>query len=691
MAKSLKKYMGAGDVRNAIRRLGKQMANELTPAEVFLSADFKNYATRIADFILRKHKLFSMAIHYDERPDASVAYTDGKNIVLNAGNVLARYPKLLEKKFNVNMGILFHECAHKLFLDFTIHKRGLDDHLLKGKTFGKFDVPAGSDLEDNLREFEAALPNYTKSFTREYAEVLNIINDGHDEGCMKKCFPGFIAKCINAAGEVQMALSTPLSELVARDAGELSILHSMMLQYAKFGYVNIGEESDATEPYTQVFSRMEPVIDDALQEDDYEARWAYINILVLLLWPTIRKMMENNQNSNSNSGSSGGAGSSGGSSGGGGSSSDSSGSSSGSAGGGNDMKSDDELEEAIQSLTAAAQADNSAAPAPTGTGRSVAPQAVAAGQSGGPSDGDGALASITEKIGQEKAANAVQKDIDKAQLEAIRNVKRPLIHNNNRVTVNRHHEEDVEAYKEMYEEVEPVVRNLISEVLALLREYNEESVQHHRRYGPIVEATEAYRPDNAFFAKKKLPEDRPNMSMCILLDESGSMGGSKMETSKKAMIMLERFAAGVGVPLMVAGHCASGGRVTLNIYTDFISARPERDRYSLAAIEAHSCNRDGLPLRLCAEMLAQRQEDIRMLVVISDGAPNDTGYGGEEAFADIRKTVAEFQRKGIIIYGAAIDDDREVIQGLYGKGFLSITDLKSLPKTMVRLLRQNII
>ena len=131
--------------------------------------------------------------------------------------------------------------------------------------------------------------------------------------------------------------------------------------------------------------------------------------------------------------------------------------------------------------------------------------------------------------------------------------------------------------------------------------------------------------------------------------------------------------------------------MTLNIYTDFVSARPEKDRYSLAAIQAHSCNRDGLPLRICAEMLAQRPEDIRMLVVISDGAPNDTGYGGEEAFADIRKTVAEFQRKGIIIYGAAIDDDREVIQSLYGKGFLSITDLKSLPKTMVRLLRQSII
>ena len=79
------------------------------------------------------------------------------------------------------------------------------------------------------------------------------------------------------------------------------------------------------------------------------------------------------------------------------------------------------------------------------------------------------------------------------------------------------------------------------------------------------------------------------------------------------------------------------------------------------------------------------------MVVISDGAPNDSGYGGVEAFDDIKKTVSEFKRKGLLIYGAAIDDDRDVIQELYGKGFLSITDLKSLPKTMVRLMRQNIV
>lgn len=688
MAKSIKKYMGAGDVRNAIRRLGKQMAAELKDEEIWMSSEFRHYCTRIADFILRKHKLYSLDVQYDPSPDAFVAYTDGKKIVLNTGNCLANKPKLLEGRFKVNMGILFHECAHKLFLDFDTHNKGMNA-LRDGKFYGEFDIPAGSDLEDNLHDMEQAMADgYRKTIAYVYKEVLNIINDGHDEASMKKCFPGFIAQCINAAGDVQMEESTSLEENVAKEGAELSIFFSLMLQYAKFGYCNIGQENDATEPYTLQFSKMEPVIDEALQEDNYKARWTHINTLVLLLWPTVRKILDNQDDSNG-----GGSGSQGGgSSGGGGNSGGGAGGSSGAGGsGGSGQMTDEEAEALIQSLAEAVQADNSASQAPTGSGKSVDSQALAAAQNGISSDGADGLASIMDQLGQEKAADAVQGEIDQAQLEAIRKTNRPMVHANIPVDVERHHVQAKERYDEMYQEVAPYVRNLISEVQALLREYNEEALQRHKKFGPIIEATEAYRPDGAFFAKKKLPEDRPNMAMCILLDESGSMSGSKMHISKKAMVMLERFAAGVGVPLMVAGHYASGAEVTLNIYTDYVSARPEQDRYALAAITSHGCNRDGLPIRLCADMLAQRPEDIRLMVVISDGAPNDWGYGGEEAFADIRKTVAEFRRKGLLIYGAAIDDDREVIQSLYGQGFLSITDLKSLPKTMVRLLRQNIV
>ena len=681
--------MGSDDLRGAIRKLGTQIASQLTPREVFLSAEFYDYARNLASFILRKRKLYNLAVQFNEDPNATIAYTDGKNIVLNAGNVLAMSRKRLEQKFSVNMGIIFHEVAHKLFIDFDVFHEGMES-IADGKLYGNFVVQPGTELETRKQELEKALDDgYRRYLASVYAEVLNIICDGHDEAAMKRCFPGFIRKSIEAAGKAQIEQTPSLNEVVANGGNELSIFYSLMLQYAKFGFCKVDEDTPEVQPYLERFAPMEPIVEACMEEGDYKDRWDHINMLILHLWPTLKVLIDQNdpnnsspqssqQNSQQGSGSSGSV----------------SGSASGSRTGGSNggvfgPMIDEQLQQLAQEAANAAAAAANAAPAPSGEGKAVSESIVKAG-AGDPGGSETDVSSIVNDVASNKAKSEVQKQIDQEQLDAIRNTNTPLVHKEAKVHVCRHFEEDRDTYNDIYREVSVYVRNLISEMRAFLEETNTPSVQHHRRFGPIVEAKEAYRVDNAFFAKKHLPDDRPNMAMCVLLDESGSMCGPKIQMAKKALVMLERFASGVGVPLMVAGHYANGGHVVLNIYTDFVSANPEKDRYALAAIDDHGCNRDGLPLRICAEMLAQRSEDIRLMVVISDGAPNDTGYHGQAANKDICDTVAEFRRKGLTIYGAAIDDDREVIQELYGKGFLSITDLKSLPKTMVRLLRQNL-
>lgn len=107
MAKKLK-LTSKEDIRLAIRKRGAQIAANMTDEELYRSAEFSSYATRLADFILRKHKLYSLDIQYNTAPNAPIAYTDGKKIVWNTGNKIAKAPTLLERRFKVNMGILFH-------------------------------------------------------------------------------------------------------------------------------------------------------------------------------------------------------------------------------------------------------------------------------------------------------------------------------------------------------------------------------------------------------------------------------------------------------------------------------------------------------------------------------------------------------------------------------------------------------
>ena len=145
----------------------------------------------------------------------------------------------------------------------------------------------------------------------------------------------------------------------------------------------------------------------------------------------------------------------------------------------------------------------------------------------------------------------------------------------------------------------------------------------------------------------------------------------------------------LNIPNMIVGHDANSGMVELDIYSNFTSTVTEKERLSLASMDTSGCNRDGCALRLCADLLAKRPERIKLMIVISDGAPNDTGYKGFAAQEDIRTVVAEYRRKGLLIYGAAIDDDKEIIEKLYGQGFLSIQNLNNLPRTLIRLIQRH--
>ena len=268
------------DVWQAIRRRGKEIASQLKDEEIFLSAEFRSYAGHLADFILRKHKLYSLEIQYDDDPAAPIAYTDGKKIVLNVANDIAATPKLLERRFKVNMGILFHECAHKLFIDFNVHKKILKK-MGGGKLYGDFAQPLSPEYADALAEIQNVLASpYCDALTGLFADMANRIDDGHDEAAMKRCFPGFIVDSITVAGEVQFERWPSLEKLISNRIPDHQLYDLLILQYAKFGAYKV-EGTQAEEVYLEKMKEAEPIIDAALSEDDYAKRWDYINVITL--------------------------------------------------------------------------------------------------------------------------------------------------------------------------------------------------------------------------------------------------------------------------------------------------------------------------------------------------------------------------------------------------------------------------
>ena len=162
----------------------------------------------------------------------------------------------------------------------------------------------------------------------------------------------------------------------------------------------------------------------------------------------------------------------------------------------------------------------------------------------------------------------------------------------------------------------------------------------------------------------RLPNDTPELAIGLLLDESGSMGcGSRATYARAAAIILYDFCQSLHIPVMVYGHSTDDG-VALYSYAEFDSI-DQLDRYRMMDISARGSNRDGAALRFVAEQLAKRSEDIRLLILVSDGQPADAGYYGTAAEEDLRGIKAEYRRKGICFVAAAIGDDKDNMEDLW--------------------------
>ena len=138
-----------------------------------------------------------------------------------------------------------------------------------------------------------------------------------------------------------------------------------------------------------------------------------------------------------------------------------------------------------------------------------------------------------------------------------------------------------------------------------------------------------------------------------------------------------------------AADSTDAGGVALYSYAEFDSVDNE-DCYRLMDMCDRNGNRDGAALRFVAEHLCTRPELQKLLILISDGQPADYGYSGTEAEADLRGIKKEYEKRDVILFAAAIGDDKENIRRIYKDGFLDITKLEELPKNMAQLVKQHL-
>ena len=251
----------------------------------------------------------------------------------------------------------------------------------------------------------------------------------------------------------------------------------------------------------------------------------------------------------------------------------------------------------------------------------------------------------------------------------------------------------VEQYNAIAGKLLTISKQLQKSIARQLQDMRQGAKQTNLLFGRRLNASALHRNDGRVFYKNKLPNET-ELAVGLLVDESGSMSCRDRATSARATaIIMQDFCTALGIPVMIYGHSTdypSGKHVVeLYAYAEF-ETFDKNDRYRLMDIKARSNNRDGAALRYVAERLSNRPEKTKLLILISDGQPADYNYDGSAAEEELRGIKQEYQRKGITFVAAAIGEDKDCIERIYGDSFLDITDLNQLPTKLTSVVKRHI-
>ncbi|MCJ9731399.1 nitric oxide reductase activation protein NorD, partial [Bradyrhizobium sp. PRIMUS42] len=127
---------------------------------------------------------------------------------------------------------------------------------------------------------------------------------------------------------------------------------------------------------------------------------------------------------------------------------------------------------------------------------------------------------------------------------------------------------------------------------------------------------------------------------------------------------------------------------TVKAFGEPMSGAVER---RIGALKPGYYTRIGTAVRHAAAELARQPQRKKLLIVLTDGKPNDVDhYEGRFAVEDTRKSVQEARRLGIAAFGVTVDATAQsYFPTLFGRGGYAIVgNIKRLPAALPAIYRQ---
>lgn len=709
-----------------VKQLIQQKRGRITDQEFFTS---RLLALHLEDMVAAQTKRYGASRRVRVRllwqPESSdLAYTDNLYITINAGNpAITEFPTR-EERYQMVCGLFAHELGHCLYTDFLAQQSYRNALSICRWYPGKPALTRVLDVKNEREFWEYAQedPQNLALLGRVAHEISNVLEDAAMENRVLEQFPGTLGQALDFVRAWQwreMPTVTQLKEREAQGTPMFYCLLQLFLSYGKFGELKYGEEP-LNEEHIQTVFELLPLLDDDLRATSGKNRWNTVNCTLIRCWEHVREYLEALKRRYEEKKASGGTGSV-----------------------------FSQLEEELSTLVGGStrgegvtapvseESEEPSLPQPekremtrvlalstegeslgVGAGGSAGKQKISPEETGRmplvetdqvsePLGGgievnrdylpelSNTVEAEMERLLDAMAEKSVCQELEQDRLSELNQEAQAIsygdIHKGVPVRVNRMTEvppEMVTQYNAIAGPLLAISKQLQKSLLRQLRDRQRGGKQTGLLMGRRLDAHALCRGDGKVFTKNALPSQPPEMAVGLLLDESGSMASCDRATYARASaIILYDFCQALRVPVMVYGHSTGGSGVELYSYSEF-DAIDREDKYRLVDISARESNRDGAALRFVAERLSHRPEELKLLILVSDGQPADTGYYGTAAEEDLRGIQQEYRRKGVLFIAAAIGDDKENMERIYGDSFLDITDLNQLPVKLTQVVKR---
>lgn len=243
--------------------------------------------------------------------------------------------------------------------------------------------------------------------------------------------------------------------------------------------------------------------------------------------------------------------------------------------------------------------------------------------------------------------------------------------------------------KEKYLEALSKVRRYVPAISKIIRGHCKEYKYIHRgmRSGTLdtnklVEAIQGV--PSVYIREGEVRSDR--VAVCILIDESGSMRGSRIEAARGAAVLLNEAIGSIPqVELFIYGHTGdvrSGHSTEMHVYREGRNA----PKYALGAIEALSQNRDGIAIVECAKRVRGHTNLPVLYFILSDGSPCAADYGGDAAMKHVRQCVQEVERMDFTVVQVCINHSYPPEKMF--RRYIILEDMSTLAVSLGRVLKK---